>query len=413
MDYYSILDNGSSQAAQETAPPNFVPSSLIPPDLGPADIAPSKTGQTKTESKEAAPVLRDALRFPGEDGGKSLSEMAQRDLDATLQLLVERAQYITGASGAAVALRQGATMVCCASSGASAPELGAHLQIDSGLSAESVKTRQVLHCDDAENDPRVNRESCRALGIASVVVMPLVRGEEVYGVFELLSGRPRAFEERDFVALNRLAEMIQTAVEHADAARRAEAELGRPEVAAIVAAEPLSAAASHSDIVKADSEKPAPEIEKAPTATAAAELNLAGIHLAESHLVEPSLAKANLAEFRDVVPALALSPALVEIPELAANAQENQAEDEPASPITTIAFGNLRRCETCGFPVSEGRRLCLDCEAATPDAIASISGPELFGELAESNTSWARSHMYLIATAVVAVATIVLLAWRL
>ncbi len=68
-------------------------------------------------------------------------------------------------------------------------------------------------------------------GIASVVVMPLVRGEEVYGVFELLSGRPRAFEERDFVALNRLAEMIQTAVEHADAARRAEIELARPAVA--------------------------------------------------------------------------------------------------------------------------------------------------------------------------------------
>ena len=80
-------------------------------------------------------------------------------------------------------------------------------------------------------------------------------------------------------------------------------------------------------------------------------------------------------------------------------------------PITTIAFGNLRRCETCGFPVSEGRRLCLDCEAASPEAVASV--PEMFGELAESNTSWVRSHVYLIATAVVALATIVLLAWRL
>ena len=171
--------------------------------------------------------MREALRFPGEDGGKSLSEMAQRDLDATLQLLAERAQYITGASGAAIALRQGENMVCCASAGPSAPEMGAHLQIDSGLSAESVRTRKILICEDAENDPRVNRDSCRAFGIASVVVMPLVREEEVYGVFELLSGRPRAFEERDYVALNRLAEMIQTAVEHAEAARRAETELGQ------------------------------------------------------------------------------------------------------------------------------------------------------------------------------------------
>ncbi len=232
MDYYSILDNRASQAGPETAPPNLAPSNLETPGMVSPDLA-----LPKVELKQAAPVsrVREALRFPGEDGGKSLSEMAQRDLDATLQLLAERAQYITGASGAAIALRQGETMVCCASSGASAPELGAHLQIDSGLSAESVKTRQILHCDDAENDPRVNRESCKAFGIASVVVMPLVRGEEVYGVFELLSGRPRAFEERDFVALNRLAEMIQTAVEHADAARRAEAELGKAAVAGPIA----------------------------------------------------------------------------------------------------------------------------------------------------------------------------------
>jgi putative methionine-R-sulfoxide reductase with GAF domain len=251
MDSYSILDNSPSQAAQNTAPPNLGASGFVPSDIVPANVAP-----TKPEAKPAAPVVREALRFPGEDGGKSLSQMAQRDLDATLQLLVERAQYITGASGAAIALRQGDTMVCSASSGASAPELGAHLQVDSGLSAESVKTRQVLHCEDADNDPRVNRESCRALGIASVVVMPLARGAEVYGVFELLSGRPRAFEERDFVALNRLAEMIQTAVEHADAARRAEAELGKPVAAVAEAAPPPKIAIPQSDVVNAGSGTP-------------------------------------------------------------------------------------------------------------------------------------------------------------
>jgi putative methionine-R-sulfoxide reductase with GAF domain len=388
MDYYSILDNRASQAGPGTAPPNLAPSNLETPGMVSPDLA-----LPKVELKEAAPVLRvrEALRFPGEDGGKSLSEMAQRDLDATLQLLAERAQYITGASGAAIALRQGETMVCCASSGASAPELGAHLQIDSGLSAESVKTRQILHCDDAENDPRVNRESCKAFGIASVVVMPLVRGEEVYGVFELLSGRPRAFEERDFVALNRLAEMIQTAVEHADAARRAEAELGKAAVAgpiAIPAVAPASVAEPTNVVIEADPAKPAAKLDEAPVAAPA-----------ELHPVESG----------EVAPALLVQPAAVEKPEPAADADQT----EPSSPITTIAFGNLRRCETCGFPVSEGRRLCLDCEAAIPDAAASASdSPEFFGEMAESNTSWVRSHLYLIATAVVAVATIVLLVWR-
>jgi putative methionine-R-sulfoxide reductase with GAF domain len=422
MDYYSILDNSPSQAGSETAPPNFVPASLIPSDPVPVNIV-----RSKAESKATPPAARETLRFPGEDGGKSLSEMAQRDLDATLQLLAERAQYITGASGAAIALRQGETMVCCASSGPSAPELGAHLQIDSGLSAESVKTRQILRCDDAENDPRVNRESCKTFGIASVVVMPLVRGEEVYGVFELLSGRPRAFEERDFVALNRLAEMIQTAVEHADAARRAETELAQPEVAVAAATLPTKFAAdSHRNIVQADSEneKIAPEIEKEPTASApAAELRLVQPPVAEFPVAEPPLAETHpvevhSSESHSVVPAVVVptvvGPALVETPDLVEGAQEDQAGTDQANATATIAFGNLRSCETCGFPVSQGRRLCLDCEAATPDAIANVGeDTQLFGELAESNTSWVRSHVYLIATAVIALATIVLLAWRL
>src|SRR6266550_2826653 len=177
----STLDRDSSQAGLKTVRPESL--------RGGSPVAPPRTPER--------------LRFPAEDGGKSLSEMAQRDLNAALQLLAERAQYITGASGAAIAL-------------------GAHLQVNSGLSGESVRTRQILRCDNAELDSRVNRESCRALGIASVVVLPLIREPEVNGVFELFSGRAYAFGERDIIALERLAEMIQTALEHAEAARRAE-----------------------------------------------------------------------------------------------------------------------------------------------------------------------------------------------
>jgi len=384
MDHYSILDN--NQAGLEPAPPNLVPSN---PDRS--------STPPRVQTAPLGPAVREALRFPGEDGGKSLSEMAQRDLDATLQLLAERAQYITGASGAAIALREGESMVCCASAGPSAPELGAHLQIDSGLSAESVRTRKILICEDAANDPRVNRESCRTFGIASVVVMPLVRGEEVYGVFELLSGRPHAFEDRDYVALNRLAEMIQTAVEHAEAARRAEKELGQAGnaqpviVSALTAetgtAELLAEAPSH--VVKTRSEALASETE----IKARPEM-VAGEH--------------------DAAPVFAVSSAVVEMPVRVTNAQDHQAEADLSSPITTIAFGNLRRCEACGFPVSEGRRLCLDCEAATPGAVATADPTQdMFAELSDSNPSWVRSHVYLIATALIAVATIALLVWRL
>ncbi len=378
MDHYSILDN--NQAGLEPAPPNLVSAHLAPASM-----------PAKAPAPPLGSSVREALRFPGEDGGKSLGQMAQRDLDATLQLLAERAQYITGASGAAIALRQGENMVCCASAGASAPEMGAHLQIDSGLSAESVRTRKILICEDAENDSRVNRDSCRAFGIASVVVMPLVREEEVYGVFELLSGRPRAFEERDYVALNRLAEMIQTAVEHAEAARRAEKELGQDGNAQAVMAGSTSIQTQEPELV-------------AGWGRPVLETNSEGLE---------SETTAKVTVEHDAVPVLAVSSTVIEMPALVTNSHPHPVEADPSTPDTTIAFGNLRRCEACGFPVSEGRRLCLDCEAATPDAVATADTQDMFGELSDSNTSWVRSHAYLIATALVAIATIALLAWRL
>ena len=139
------------------------------------------------------------------------------ELDSALQLLVERAQYITGATGTALALPQGEEMVCRASAGSSAPAVGARLQVRSGLTGESIARRQLLRCDNAETDPRVNLEACRALGIASIVVLPLLRRNgEVRGLFELFSDHPYAFEERDLVALERMADLTLTALDLAE-----------------------------------------------------------------------------------------------------------------------------------------------------------------------------------------------------
>jgi hypothetical protein len=313
--------------------------------------------------------------------------MAQRDLDAALQLLAERAQYITGASGAAIALRDGETMICCASAGPSAPELGAHLQIDTGLSAESVRTKKTLRCDDAAKDPRVNRESCVTFGIASVVVMPLVRGEEVYGVFELLSGKPRAFEERDLVALQRLAEMIETAVEHAEAARRAEQELGSKPESRTTTPAPTAQKGNIENHPEKQVAAPKAKPELASTAP-----------LGSPKPAATTAAKAALAEILEV-----------SAPEEATAADTNQSRPGPS-----IAFGNVGVCSACGFPVSQGRKFCLDCEAANPTVNAPSSQPaEFFGQLSDdSDPSWVRSHVYLIATVMIVAATVVVLVWR-
>ena len=123
-------------------------------------------------------------------------------------------------------------MLCRASTGSNAPELGALLSTEFGLSGESVRTRQPLRCDDAERDARVNREVCRQLGIASVVVMPVVNDDEVLGVFELFSGKVNAFGERDLSAVQRLSEMVETAVRLAQAAENLPEQLRMNEISA-------------------------------------------------------------------------------------------------------------------------------------------------------------------------------------
>lgn len=302
-----------------------------------ASPAPEPERSKAEESSKAGSA--EAIRFPADDGGQSLSAMAQRDLRATLQLLTERAQYITGASGAAIALRDGGEMICRASAGPSAPELGAHLQVDSGLSGESVRSKQILRCDDAEIDPRVNRESCRALGISSVMVMPLVREDTVMGVFELFSGRVGAFEERDIVALQRIADMIMTAVEHAEAATTTEKRIAATDEELAVEVEVQKAVETK--------EKPAQELS-------------------------------------------ALSAPDVHPPEEKAVPAEASALSAPSAERLSI-----RKCEKCGFPVSEGRTLCLDCESSDTTPAPPYSAEALPEE------NWLRSHWYIMAIMVV------------
>src|SRR5580693_6399637 len=205
------------------------------PDPRADDRFPSASaGDTSAEDTNAGDDRRGPVGGGGDNsnGNRTLEET---ELDSALQLLVERAQYITGATGTALALPQGEEMVCRASAGSSAPAVGARLQVRSGLTGESMARRQLLRCDNAEADPRVNLEACRALGIASIVVLPLLRRNgEVRGLFELFSDHPYAFEERDLIALERMADLTLTALDLAEQRQSSEpsavprAELKKP-----------------------------------------------------------------------------------------------------------------------------------------------------------------------------------------
>jgi hypothetical protein len=144
------------------------------------------------------------------------------NLEAVLALVASRSRSLLRGSGAAIALeeRDGGqkeasepgTMVCRASSGDSAPPVGATLQVGSGFSGECVRTGKLLRCDDTETDARVDRQSCRALGVRSMIAAPVRVGEKVVGLLEVFAPQSGAFGENDSAVLQRLVETIQSAL---------------------------------------------------------------------------------------------------------------------------------------------------------------------------------------------------------
>lgn len=142
------------------------------------------------------------------------AESLGADLEAVLCLIASRSRSLLRASGAAIALagKDAATMICRASAGESAPPVGAILQVGSGFSGECVRTGKMLRCDDTEIDERVDRQSCRALGIRSILAAPVRSGERVVGLLEVFSEQPNAFGENEGAVLQRFAETILAAV---------------------------------------------------------------------------------------------------------------------------------------------------------------------------------------------------------
>jgi TonB family protein len=143
---------------------------------------------------------------------------AHTPLAEKLLAVAIRAQNFTGSSGVAIALTEGADMVCRASWGTSAPDVGAKLSIDHGFTGLCARTGEPLRCDDAQSDPRVDPEACRALGISAIAVAPVRRGLKVVGVIAAFSDTPNAFTDKHLLILTTLSEVIVELLDETQAA---------------------------------------------------------------------------------------------------------------------------------------------------------------------------------------------------
>jgi len=184
------------------------------------------------------------------------------------------------------------------------------------------------------------------MGISSVVVMPIVHDDEVVGVFELFSGKANAFGDRDLTALKRLSELVETAVRLAYSADNG-----------------MSAAVEKAGRNDNDRKPPQPAQGVMQPGEAIAEVSLpkasGTTRVPGAGALPPSVATATLVP----EPAKPFAPKkpLFWSAALIPSVEKEQPVEADRSHVPAV-LRNRRKCQACGFPVSEGRMLCVECE---------------------------------------------------
>jgi TonB family protein len=171
-------------------------------------VDPSQPG----ELQDGLSLAELATALSAHGGGGLSVDLA---LDLVLNEIVEDARLATGATAAAIALARGDDIVCRATTGANAPDLGVRLEVNSGLSGACVQSRKSQRCDDTETDPRVDAEICRELGVRSILVFPVLREDHLFGIVEIFSPRPSAFSDREIQTLEALSRSIINNIDRA------------------------------------------------------------------------------------------------------------------------------------------------------------------------------------------------------
>ena len=142
---------------------------------------------------------------------------AVTDLDRVLQLIVERTGELTRGTGAVIELVDRDELVYRAASGVAKKHVGLYLPMSGSLSGEVVSKKMVLRCDDCDTDPRVDREACRMIGLRSMIIAPLLEGDQAIGVLKAFSDQANGFDDLDAYVIQLVAGMTSAALSQARA----------------------------------------------------------------------------------------------------------------------------------------------------------------------------------------------------
>lgn len=137
------------------------------------------------------------------------------DPNQVVNAVIRRARELTRSTGAVVEILDGEDFVYWVASGSAEGQVGLRMRAQGSMSGLCIARNEVLRCDDSEEDPRVNREACRRVGLRSMLVTPLVYEDKPFGVLKVLSPYPRAYRAPDVRTMRMMAALVGAALGHA------------------------------------------------------------------------------------------------------------------------------------------------------------------------------------------------------
>ncbi len=137
------------------------------------------------------------------------------DPNKVVDAVIRRAQELTRSTGAVVEILDGEDFVYWAASGTAHAQIGLRMHAAGSLSGLCVARNRVLRCDDSEEDPRVNRDACRRVGLRSMLVTPLLYEGRPFAVLKVLSPYPGAYRESDIQVMGMMATLVGAVLGHA------------------------------------------------------------------------------------------------------------------------------------------------------------------------------------------------------
>lgn len=174
------------------------------------DVSERADAATPAEGRDAAPapLSEDAVLLSRIILAQGEIAAAGSDPLQVVDVVTRRAQELTRSSGAVVEMSDGSDMLYWSASGIAENHLGLRLPSHNSLSGLCMRTGQVLQCDDSEEDPRVNREACRKVGLRSMLVVPLRYADRGIGVLKVMSPYRYCYQPQDVRTLEMLATLV-------------------------------------------------------------------------------------------------------------------------------------------------------------------------------------------------------------